>query len=159
MPESPTIHIRSARPDDWPFIDRLIPRLHEFGPPPWRDVREMDEGVRRVLKQVVAAVPAESAVLIAEDASGRPVGFIHLETEVDYFTEASHGHVSDIAVSREGEGSGVGRALMAEADTWARGRGYPFLTLNVFTHNERARRLYRRLGYGEDVVRCVKDLR
>ena len=33
------------------------------------------------------------------------------------------------------------------------------LTLNAFSRNTRARRLYERLGYGEDMVKYVKELR
>src|SRR5262245_49524845 len=95
-PEPPAI--RPATPDDWPFIFRLIPRLHELGPPPWRDQRQMDAGVRRVLKDVVAAVPETSAVFVAEDPDGTPLGFIHLETTYDYFTREAHGHISDLIV-------------------------------------------------------------
>ena len=32
------IHIRPARPDDVDWITALVPRLHEFGPPPRRGV-------------------------------------------------------------------------------------------------------------------------
>jgi ribosomal protein S18 acetylase RimI-like enzyme len=52
----------------------------------------------------------------------------------------------------------VGRALMAKAEDWAREHGYGWLTLSVFGQNVRARELYERLGYGEDIIRYVKEL-
>ncbi len=64
-----------------------------------------------------------------------------------------------MVVAPGGEGRGAGRALMAAAEEWARGRGYRLLTLNAFSRNTRARRLYERLGYGEDMVKYVKELR
>jgi ribosomal protein S18 acetylase RimI-like enzyme len=48
---------------------------------------------------------------------------------------------------------------MAAAEAWAIGRGYPRMSLNVFATNTRARGLYHRLGYGEETMHYVKELR
>jgi RimJ/RimL family protein N-acetyltransferase len=47
---------------------------------------------------------------------------------------------------------------MAKAEAWAISEGYERLTLNVFTGNERARKLYEELGFGADVVKYVKEI-
>ncbi|MEO8451841.1 MAG: hypothetical protein ABI647_18765, partial [Gemmatimonadota bacterium] len=39
------IHIRAVGPEDADWITALAPRLHEFGPPPWREVAVMDAAV------------------------------------------------------------------------------------------------------------------
>jgi len=93
-----------------------------------------------------------------EDSGGKLLGFIHLQTQTDYFTQEQHGRISDVIVSAEGEGKGVGQALMQAGEDWARRRGYRMLTLNVFTQNHRARNFYQRLGYGEDTMKYVKRL-
>ncbi len=111
--------IRPGRPDDRDWILALAPRLHEFGPPPFRP---------------------------------RPA------MSTDYFTGEAHGHVSDIVVDPQQEGRGVGRALLAAAEDWARSRGYRLISLNVFGDNDRARRLYEAVGYGTDTVKMVKEI-
>jgi ribosomal protein S18 acetylase RimI-like enzyme len=63
-----------------------------------------------------------------------------------------------LAVAPEAEGRGVGRALMARAEEWARDNRLPHLTLNVFATNGRARALYERLGYRPDTVKYLKPL-
>jgi ribosomal protein S18 acetylase RimI-like enzyme len=98
------------------------------------------------------------AVFIAEGADGQALGFIHLRTATDYYTREEHGHIADIAVAREAEGRGVGRALLRKGEEWAPARGYRWLTLSVFAQNLRARELYRRAGYGEDMMRYLKVL-
>jgi ribosomal protein S18 acetylase RimI-like enzyme len=48
--------------------------------------------------------------------------------------------------------------LLATAEAWARDRGHPFITLNVFAQNTRARALYERVGFGPETLRYVKPL-
>ena len=95
-------------------------------------------------------------MLVAEDESGGPVGFVWLKSERDYFSDLVAGHVVDVAVTREGEGRGVGRALLAAAERWAEEAGYPWLTLNVFAGNDRARRVYEKAGYEVEWTRMLK---
>ena len=153
------VSVRPARDEDGEFILALVPRLMEFGPPPWYDAAEMVATDLETIGRVLKETPAGAAVFVAEDDAGARLGFIHLNSTVDYFTREEVGHVSDVVVAPGGEGRGVGRALMAAGEEWARGRGYRLLTLNAFSRNTRARRLYERLGYGEDMVKYVKELR
>jgi GNAT superfamily N-acetyltransferase len=55
--------------------------------------------------------------------------------------------VGDVVVAPDARGRGVGTALLAEAEDWARERGHRILTLNVFARNESARRVYERAGF------------
>jgi putative acetyltransferase len=52
-----------------------------------------------------------------------------------------------LTVAAAMRGIGVGRALMATAEEWARENGIRKIFLGVFTKNDRARALYDRLGY------------
>ena len=56
-------------------------------------------------------------------------------------------NVHDVAVVPERRGSGIGQALFAEAERVARMRGCCKITLEVLSGNERAQRLYQRLGF------------
>jgi GNAT superfamily N-acetyltransferase len=47
---------------------------------------------------------------------------------------------------------------MERAEEWARRRGLPFLTLNVFAANARARALYERAGFRPEVLRYAKPI-
>lgn len=101
---------------------------------------------------------ADTGLFIAEDDAGDTLGFIHLTTAEDYYTASDTGHIADVVVATRAAGQGVGSALIAYAEEWARQRGFALLTLNVFTANHRARELYRRLGFEEEWIRCVKRL-
>ena len=152
------IRIRLASLRDKDFILSLVPRLVEFGPPTWRDVPQMITTDIQVLSEKLINQSSDIAIFIAEDKKGTPLGFVHLQTGSDYYNHEKHGHVANIIVAAEGEGRGIGRRLMEKAEEWARAQGYRWLTLSVFAQNLRAREVYKRLGYGEDIIKYVKEL-
>jgi ribosomal protein S18 acetylase RimI-like enzyme len=112
----------------------------------------------RILIDKLTNRPAGTAIFIAQDSNGVPLGFIHLQTGSDYYNSEKHGHISDVIVAPEGEGKGIGRMLVEKAEEWARSQGYRWLTLSVFAQNVRAREVYERLGYGQDIIKYVKEL-
>ena len=50
-------------------------------------------------------------------------------------------------------GRGIGKRLLASVESWARQRRFHRLQLTVMAHNERAIRLYTRLGYVKEGLR------
>ena len=149
--------VREATADDLDFVLALMPRLNECDLPAWRDTGLMTRIDCELVEKNLRERPEGTAVLVAEEDGAR-LGFVHLFTAVDHYSGEAQGYVSDLVVAPEGEGRGVGAALMAASEEWARGLGYRVLWLYVFSSNGRARRLYERLGYGEDFIRCVKQL-
>jgi GNAT superfamily N-acetyltransferase len=153
------IRVRAATPEDADFVLALVPELVAFGPPPWRDVGQMMETDTHVIARALRGLSDGATVLVAEDANGTLLGFVHLCGETDYYTRAACGHIADIVVASEARGRGVGEALIAAGEQWVRARGYSMLTLNVFIENGRARALYERTGFGAETVRYVKRVR
>jgi ribosomal protein S18 acetylase RimI-like enzyme len=158
MSVNSSIQIRLASSADKDFILSLVPRLVEFGPPSWRDIHQMIDTDIEVLTDKIKDQSPNTAFFLAEDENGIPLGFIHLQTGTDYYYHEKHGHIANIIVAPEGEGRGIGRMLMEKGEEWARAQGYRWLTLSVFAQNLRAREVYKRLGYGEDIMRYVKEL-
>ncbi len=131
-------------------------RLADFGPPAWRSPVELVEGESRTLRAYFQSPPEGSVLLVA--AAPEPLGFVYLETLADYFTGQKHGHIGILAVAKEGEGRGVGGALLRASEDWAHGRGYRKLTLAVFEGNRHARAVYEHMGYAAEVLRYVKEI-
>lgn len=154
----PDLRVRPARLDDRPFVLSAARRLADFEPPRWRTPEELIEGESRTLRAFFEE-PSEGAALFVAQAGHAPaVGFVYLETLRDYFTGEEHGHIGILAVAREGQGQGVGGALLRAAEDWARARGFRRLTLAVFEGNRHARGVYEHLGYAVEVLRYVKPL-
>lgn len=150
--------IRLAEDDD-DFILGLVPCFVDFPLPPWRKRHECIEGIRADLVRHLDNQPPNSFVFVAEDEGGVPVGFMHLQKTQDFFNGRTNCHISDLAVAPGHEGQGVGRALLAHAEDWAREHRCALMTLAVFPGNERARALYASNGYDVDLLRLAKPLR
>ena len=158
MSTNSNIQTRPASIRDKEFIIALLPRLEEFGPPPWRERSQMLATDIQVLSEALSNESPGTAIFIAEDDQGVALGFIHLQTGTDYYHHEKHGHIANVIVSPEGEGRGIGRMLMETGEEWARTQGYGWLTLSVFAQNVQAREVYQRLGYGQDIMKYVKKL-
>ena len=104
----------------------------------WRSVA--DE--RRYLRALRGST--NGAVLVAEH-HGAIVGRLSLSRD----PHPASPHVADfgLIVAADHRNQGIGTALLAAAEEWARGAGVTKLELHVFPYNERAISLYEKLGY------------
>jgi ribosomal protein S18 acetylase RimI-like enzyme len=152
------VRIRPAAAGDKAFILDLAQRLIEFGAVAAREPHQMVERDRAVLAHVLENATPDAELFVAVDESNSPLGFIHLTTDHDYYSDRVTAHIGDIVVASGMDRQGIGSALMAFAEEWARGRGFSLLTLNVFGANHGARALYDKLGFQEEWIRCIKRL-
>lgn len=150
--------IRAAGADDEPFLLALTARLADFPVPAWRTAREIADADHQLLLAALHQPREDAAILVAEDASGRPSGYVFLTTRSDYFTGRPFAHVEVLAIEVAAQGAGAARALMEAGEAWARVRGYAGVTLNVFATNQRARGLYEHLGYQPETLHYLKAL-
>jgi ribosomal protein S18 acetylase RimI-like enzyme len=153
-----TVQIRNFIPSDREHILSLVGRFSEFELPSWRQKEEIDRANRSFLEQAMNEPEPGSAIFVAEDEQGAFAGFIHLQTQTDYFSGEKQGYISDLAVDPKLEGQGIGRLLLEAAEDWTRSNGYPLLTLYVFAGNTRARQIYEKHGFREEVIKYVKVL-
>ena len=154
-----TIRIRRYKPSDREFILSLVKRFSEFELPERRRREDIDQANRAFLEPVLKQSEPDSAILIAEEEGGALAGFVHLQTQTDYFSGEKHGYISDLAVDQGFEGQGIGRMLLEAAEDWARTNGYHLLTLYVFAGNTRARQIYEKQGFAQEVIKYVKVIR
>ena len=153
-----SLTLRRARDTDRDVVLALVPRLVSgFTPPPWRQPGAMTPTDLDVISQALASQSDDPVIYVAEGGDGI-VGFIHLTSREDYYRRRRHGHIGDIVVAEGEEGQGIATTLMAKAEEWCRAQGYDWLSLSVFEQNERAERLYRKLGFQRDVIRLLKPL-
>jgi putative acetyltransferase len=93
----------------------------------------------------------DAALLVAELETGVLVGRMSLMRD----PHPASAHVADLGVmvAAAHRRAGIGTALMAAAEDWARRSRVRKLELHVFPHNEPAIRLYEKLGYREEGIR------
>ena len=151
--------MRPCLPADREYISALVTRFSEFDLPDWRSTDEIDRTNRLSLQKALEEPKPCAAILVAEDETQDPVGFVNLETQVDYFSGEKHGYVADLAVSKSVEGRGVSHMLLEVAESRVRSSGYRLLTLYAFSANARAKRVYERNGFQPELVKYVKGMR
>lgn len=90
-----------------------------------------------------AAIADEASCWFVADVDGQAVGAIFLRDE---------GGLADLgmAITSPHRGQGLGRALLDCGVAWARDRGCHKVVLEVWPHNEGARRLYTTSGFVEE---------
>lgn len=152
-------HVRLAHADDDEFILSIAERLVGFDLPAWRKRSETLAGIRSDIARHLRELPAASHLFVAEDDDGERLGFLHLQTQKDFFTGVLNCHIADLVVASEHDGEGVGSALIGFTERWAREHRCRHITLAVFPGNKRARILYERHGYGDELIRMAKPLK
>ena len=154
-----TPHVRLAHADDDEFILALAERFVDFDLPAWRKRNETLNGIRNDIARHLRELPPASHLYVAEDEDGERLGFLHLQTQKDFFTGALNCHISDLVVAEEHDGKGIGSALLEFAEHWAKEHRCKHVTLAVFPANERAQALYQRHGFGVETLRMCKTVK
>ena len=102
----------------------------------------------------------DALVLVAEQ-NGAIVGYLYASIEPQNWKELREraGFVHDILVTEESRGAGFARQLMDAAFAWMREQGAPRVLLWTAAPNERARRLFERLGFRATMVEMTRELK
>ncbi len=99
--------------------------------------------------------PAPRHLVFDLMAGGSPVGYLWIGPSS---TDERAWWVYDVEVEESHRNQGLGRQAMQLAEEEAQRQGAASLGLNVFGHNESARRLYEKLGYEITSIQMKKDL-
>jgi GNAT superfamily N-acetyltransferase len=102
------------------------------------------------------ATTGDGVVLVADDA-GQIAGVISVKPST-HFTGERDGYIGELVVAQRASRRGIGRALIAAAEDWARDHGLRNLTLHTGVFNAGARAFYADLGFIEEEVRLTRPL-
>jgi len=145
-----TIQIRPARPEDASTLVELgaaiggEPEAWLLNTDGWRSVTEERRYLRALRRH------PDAAVFVAED-NGEIVGRLSVARD----PHSASRHVADLGlmVAASHRRRGIGRALLEQAEAWARSAGVVKLELHVFPWNEPAIRLYEEFGFEREGLR------
>ena len=128
---------------EWPSI---------FAPPsdPARDVAHWRQGIE-----------GEGCAAFVAEAHDEVIGFVTITAVTEKHSllqPIRYARINSVYVTRRERGKGIGRHLMAMAETWAVDVGAVDVRLNVWEFNADAVSLYRELGYGIRSLNMGKSL-
>ncbi|HSI47606.1 MAG TPA: GNAT family N-acetyltransferase [Ideonella sp.] len=145
------ITLRQASLADLDLVCDLAQELNVIHHQAWPDVFAPPASPSRDrLHWQDSMLGADRAIFVVEDAFGQSLGFIALsliEERHSLLQPMRYGRVNSVCVCPEARGMGLGRAMMAQADDWAREHRATDMRLVVWAFNEQARKLYEELGY------------
>jgi ribosomal protein S18 acetylase RimI-like enzyme len=141
-----TVVVRRGDNDDREFVHDLGRRSATSSLSAVRTAR-YDDVLHAFDRLVDFVYDREHAALIAEE-DGERVGFLLLLFDIpDEVTLTEQAFLAYTAVEPHARGRGIGRALLEEAEGFARGMGRSYLSLMVTEDNAPARGLYDQAGF------------
>ena len=123
-----------AQPADIPAVHRLIGQLADAPD---------DAAFRTRFERVLTD---NGHRLIVAEVGGKVVGVLHV-FERPALEKPCEAVVQALVVDSDSRSSGVGEALMREAEAWALGRKLPSASLYSRADRKRAHAFYERIGY------------
>ena len=111
---------------------------------------------RQQIATRLAGIESEpsSRVLVAEDASGRVVGWLHVAARTQ-LTEDACAEILGLVVDESARCGGIGALLVRAAEEWARSNGCVTIRVRSREARERAHRFYEREGFERNKVQLV----
>ncbi len=113
---------------------------------PEEDPQEMPDILRTVQND------SRNANFICRSDDGAAMGFINLSIRSDYVEGSDTspvGYIEGIYVKPEYRKSGVGRALVAFAENWARTQGCKEMGSDTYQENTQSREFHKKAGFTE----------
>jgi ribosomal protein S18 acetylase RimI-like enzyme len=136
-PTTVEVPIREAATQDAPQLAELTTQL---GYPVKADA------MRARLERLVGR--SDDVVLVAVDGHDAPIGWIHVAM-LALLEHSDYASINGLVVDEAHRSRGIGQALVAAAEAWARDRGAAQLTVRSRSTRQRAHRFYERLGYAQ----------
>jgi GNAT superfamily N-acetyltransferase len=111
---------------------------------------------RQQIATRLAGIESEpsSRVLVAEDAAGSVIGWLHVAARTQ-LTEDACAEILGLVVDESARGAGVGADLVRAAEAWARAEGCTRIRVRSRDTRERAHKFYEREGYARNKVQLV----
>lgn len=156
------MEIRTFRPDDGEEVTGCIVELQNYERAIDPRVLAGDAVATWYLDHLLTTCAEQDGTLFVAEDGGRVVGFAAVQCQVpnEDADEAEYhfGLISDVGVNRSHRGRGIGRALIAACETFAREKDVRWLRIAVLGKNALARGLYERCGFEDRQVVLEKTL-
>ncbi len=150
--------VRDASTADVEAMLALFPRLADFDLPERREPEDLWRGDEEMLRRWQDGGEPDLVAHVAVDGGDAILGVAVTRLRQELLSEAASAHLEALAVAKEAEGQGIGKALVRAAEEAVRARGAETMTLHVFGVNVRARGMYEKLGYDGELIRYIKEL-
>lgn len=148
MDDPKAVRFRGAGPRDVPRLVALIGELFAIETAFTVDPARQEKGLRALLASPTARI-------LAAEAGGEVVGMCTVQLTVSTAEGGPSGLIEDVVVDRAWRGKGIGRALLDEAEAWARAQGASRVQLLADQRNAPALDFYTARGWALTQMVCL----
>ncbi|BAW96497.1 acetyltransferase, GNAT family [[Synechococcus] sp. NIES-970] len=142
--------IRQGKTADRPLLLKFLHRSYqEFYP---------ETGFAHLQDTLGHYFTAETPLWWAQSTTGLSLGCLWLGSSIDQISGDRHSHIFLLYVLPDYRRQGIGSALMATAEDYAKTRGDRQISLQVFHTNQMAQAFYQNLAYCPHAVLMRKML-
>jgi GNAT superfamily N-acetyltransferase len=160
-----SIQIRDAKlPQEVPQLLEFIMGLQRFESA-FEPNRRLDPPVAAEYFALLEADVCSKGgrILVAEEEDGRTLlGWcvVHAQEDDIYVIgeERTYAYISELFIVEQARGQGLGRALIAACEDWAKSKGLDVMRIGVLPGNRRTAMIYERAGYQPYAVQLRKYL-
>jgi ribosomal protein S18 acetylase RimI-like enzyme len=156
------IRVRPAAMRDYPAMNALFEEIHRFHVEALPDYFRMPDGPIHPREAIVALLDDPLVALLVAEVEGEVAGLVDVRIrsapDAPLLVPHTFAVIDTIVVGQSHQRDGVGRALMAAAEAWARGQGVSEMRLGVWEFNSGAMAFYTALGYQTGMRRMFRRL-
>lgn len=154
--------IRRARPSDAKTLGKLgaaLMRAH-YALDQQRFLAAGEDAERGYSQFLSSQIDEDDAIVLVAEVDGQIIGYVYAGLEPMSWKElrGPAGFIHDVLVEDDGRGAGAGTALIDHAIAWLRDRGAARVMLWTADRNERAHRLFARLGFRRTMIEMTREL-
>ncbi len=150
--------IRFASPQDGDKLHSMLPRLAAFQLPENRKPKDTYSGDSKMLRKWIEGKEKDCFVYVAVNDSNHILGWSYVRMQPEFMSYEPGCHLEVILVDDDASGFGIGQALLKHSELEAKKRGAKSMTLHVWKNNKRARAIYEKNGFTDELSRYVKWL-
>jgi RimJ/RimL family protein N-acetyltransferase len=143
--EAIPVRVRAARPYDAAALLDLKRQLDRETSFMMYEPGERESSVQDLARELASVDRSPNSVVLLAELAGELVGYVEL-TGGSFRRSRATAHLV-IGVRADAAGRGIGTGLLHSARDWAAAHGLHRLELTVMAHNNRAIRLYERMGF------------
>ncbi|MBF0526655.1 MAG: GNAT family N-acetyltransferase [Deltaproteobacteria bacterium] len=143
------LQIRPASSSD---LDQLVGLLREL----FSIEADFEFNASRQRKGLTRLLADSRGCLLVAESAGRVVGMCSVQTLISTAEGNRVGLVEDVVVTAEHRGRGIGLALVAALEHWARDNGLTRLQLLADRTNAPALRFYEKLDWSPTQLICLR---
>ena len=155
--------VRGAAPYDYEALCVVIREIDDYHQVALPHFFRRNPGEARPLSWLMDILANPEMTLLVAEKDGELIGFLwgmlRAAPDTPFHMPRRWLLVDMLGVSEAYRGQGVGRALMEQAEAWAKAQGVSEVELSVWEFNQGAQAMYEKLGYTTTVRRMWKSLK